>query len=126
MINNFLKEFDVDESELEEAATYYSENGDAKLKEIISKIELMHKQFGGENNSTRGGSAVSAGGSGGDSGGSSQELSLNQVIRLLQDLSDKVNEATDQFIEEFKETYGQPNGGNMLQFQQGMLQMSEG
>lgn len=84
----------------------------------------MHKQFGGENNSTS--SASSSSGGSGAGGGSDQELSLTQVIRLLQDLSDKVNEATDNFIEEFKETYGHPSGSNMMQFQQGMLQMSEG
>lgn len=83
----------------------------------------MHKQFGGENSSTQ------VGGSTGDASSSAmistQELNLSQVINLLQTLSEKVNTATDQFIEEFKETYGSPNGSNMMQFQQGMLQMSE-
>lgn len=115
----YLKEFDVEEGELEEAALYYSSRGDAKLKEIISKIQLMHKQFGGENPSTSAAEGASS------AMVSSQELSLGQVISLLQTLSEKVNAATDSFIEEFKETYGMPGGSNMMQFQQGMMQMSE-
>ena len=80
----------------------------------------MHKQFGGENPSTQGAMDTSS-----TAMTSQQELSLSQVINLLQSLSERVNDATDQFIEEFKETYGMPNGSNMMQFQQGMLQMSE-
>jgi hypothetical protein len=36
-----------------------------------------------------------------------------------------VNSATDQFIDEFIETHGQPSPSNMMYFQQGMLQLSE-
>jgi hypothetical protein len=115
-----LQEHDIEEGELEEAALFYSTRGDAKLKEIISKIQLMHKQFGGENPSTQAAMDSSS-----NAVTSQQELTLSQVINLLQSLSEKVNAATNQFIEEFKETYGLPKGNNMMQFQQGMLQMSE-
>jgi Ni,Fe-hydrogenase I large subunit len=101
---------------------FYSQRGDAKLTEIISKIQLMHKQFGGENPSTQ---TATATGSTSTAVVDAKELSLGQVIQLLQNLSEKVNSATDQFIEEFVETYGQPSASNMMYFQQGMLQLSE-
>lgn len=83
----------------------------------------MHKQFGGENAGTQ--SSTSTTSETSNAVVSSQELSLGQVINLLQSLSEKVNEATDSFIEEFKETYGMPSRSNIMQFQQGMMQMSE-
>jgi hypothetical protein len=116
------QEHDIEESELEEAAMFYSQRGDGKLKEIISKIQLMHKQFGGENPSTQRGGA---GGGGTSTALEVKELSLARVIQLLKSLSEKVNSATDQFIDEFIETHGQPSPSNMMYFQQGMLQLSE-
>jgi hypothetical protein len=104
---------------------FYSQRGDGKLKEIISKIQLMHKQFGGENPSTQRGGAGGGGGGGSSTALEVKELSLARVIQLLKSLSEKVNSATDQFIDEFIETHGQPSPSNMMYFQQGMLQLSE-
>jgi hypothetical protein len=108
---------------------FYSNNGDAKLKEIISKIQLMHKQFGGVNDgsfintsssSSSSSSAVQAG------GGSDRALSLPDLISLLQTLTGKVSSATDEFIIDFKERYGLPKTQDLMQkFEEGMMRLSE-
>ncbi len=78
----------------------------------------MYKQFGGEVQSNEESSSPST--------VTVKELNLGQTIQLLRNLSAKVSAATDRYIEEFSEQYGQPNPGNMQLFQSGMLQMSEG
>jgi hypothetical protein len=112
----------VDEAELEEATRYYASRGDGMLQEITSKIQQMHKQFGGTND----GCVESGSSMGGEEGGAGRDLTLEEVIGVLQTLSDKVGEATDRYAEDFKSQYGLPNNQTlMMQFQQGMMEMSE-
>lgn len=90
------------------------------IQEITSKIQQMHKQFGGTNDGS--GDSNSAGGE----EVSGRDLTLEEVVGVLQTLSDKVGEATDNFVETFKSQHGLPNNQTlMMQFQQGMMEMSE-
>ena len=113
----------MDEVELEEATRYYASRGDGRLQEIVSKMQLMHKQFGGSND---GDDESGRGGSGDAGSGETKDMSLGEVIGILQTLSEKVGQATDRYVEEFKSRHGLPQSQDlMMQFQQGMLEMSE-
>merc|ERR1712000_563393 len=69
----------------------------------------------------------SAGGSGSQrGGGGSKDMSLGEVIAVLQALSERVGNGTDEYVEEFKRVNGLPESKDaMMRFQQGMLEMSE-
>lgn len=88
------------------------------MQEIVSKIQQMHKQFGGTNDGTESGP--------GGGGEEVQEMSLGEIVGILQTLSEKVGQATDRYVEEFKSTHGLPSSqATMMQFQQGMMELSE-
>ena len=57
---------------------------------------------------------------------SSEELTLSKVTEILTKLSDMVGEATDEYCENFINSFGLPQSPDLIQqFQGGMLQMSE-
>jgi hypothetical protein len=110
-----MQEKDISESELQEAKEYYERNGDKTIKEITSKIKKMYGEFGGDVDE-------------GDQGAVERKktLSLDDIVEVIQTLSDRVGAATDAFVTAFKKQYGHPNSAELLNlFQEGMIKMTE-
>lgn len=126
-----LDEFDVDESELEEANAEYMKNGHKELINITNKIRSIYNEFGGE---------IGLEGTDGDLGASPSSARVapaaaavpsekleELAIKLLTVLSEKMLENTERYIVQFKGEYGVPKtAGDFERFQQGLMVITEG
>jgi hypothetical protein len=122
-----LEERDFEEEELEDAVSYYSNKGHAKLNDITFQIKTLYKEFGGDidepidqtNNDSNGNSNLS-------NSCESRELSLEEVVNLLTLLGDRMNELTSPYCEEYTTSKGIPNTPQkMEEFQMGMMSITE-
>jgi hypothetical protein len=134
--NTVYTDKDVEASEVEDAVNTYIAAGHEKLSEICQKIRLIYKEFGGEldggeESSDMGAGVGSSGAAGekgtGSSGGSGKDVSLNDVLEILTVLSEKIGGLTEEYVAEFIEQHGLPNGDAELtqRFQMGMMALSE-
>ena len=110
-----LAEIDCEESELEEAVSYYQNHGSVVLKDISQKIRKIYKQFGGELDNDESNVNV-------PQSEKSKNMNVDDVLEILNALNDKIMMASDGFITKFKEEYGIPNS-EMLSgiFNQGLM-----
>lgn len=109
-----LAEIDCEESELEEAVSYYQSHGSVILQDISQKIRKIYKQFGGQlDNESNDNIPQSE---------KSKSMNVDDVLEILNALNDKIMTASDGFITKFKEEYGIPNS-EMLSgiFNQGLM-----
>ncbi len=114
---SILDEFDVDEDELEEAVETYVAAGDEELMHLSKQLKIIYKQFGGETGDDDATSAPSA---------KASEMSLNDVIVLLEELAQTMMENCDSFCKEFIGKFGTPTSQEMLEkFQTGLFQATE-
>lgn len=111
-----LQEHGVDEDELEEATNYYANSGDKLLGEILEKIKKIHYEFGGDSLDD-------------DDSSSKRErktLAFDTIIEILESLSDKVADATEAYVTQFKKVHGLPTSYELKEkFQVGMIQLSD-
>jgi hypothetical protein len=114
-----LGEYEAEESELEDAVNVYV-NTDAQVREIVDKIKLINYQFGGDRDEE----AEESGGlsSSADAG---REVTLDELIEVLNDLTENISEGMDEYITEFKETHGVPDESNMELFHHGFMRITE-
>jgi hypothetical protein len=114
-----LSEYEAEESELEDAVNVYV-NTDAQVREIVDKIKLINYQFGGDRDEE----AEESGGlsSSADVG---REVTLDELIEVLNDLTENISEGMDEYITEFKETNGVPDESNMELFHHGFMRITE-
>jgi len=114
-----LTEFDAEEVELEDAVTTY-QSTEAQLKEYVQKIKALNYQFGGDDLST---SETE------DGTGHAEplvEMSIDEVVEVIGTLTERINDAMDDFINEFKEQHGEPDQSALgFQFQFGLMQLTE-
>lgn len=94
-----LEERDFDEEELEDAVTYYSNKGQGKLSDIVYQIKVLYKEFGGDVDISSYQSSNDKVNASNDS--ESKEISLEEIVNLLDLLGERVNEITDQYCASF-------------------------
>lgn len=114
-----LDEFDVDEDELEEAVDAYVAAGDEELIHISKQLKAIYKQFGGETGDSEGAesTAVSA---------KAAEMSLDEVVALLEELAQVMIDQSDSYCSEFVGQFGTPRSQqDFMKFQQGLMQITE-
>lgn len=112
-----LAEYEVEESELEEAVDEYTRGGDVELREIVSKLKAIHYQFGGE------GDPADLAQQEADDG--SEDLSLDDLLVVIDTLAGRIAEQMDDYILDFKEQHGLPMGPLMEQFHIGFMRLTE-
>jgi len=111
-----LEQYEYDDDELEEAVQFYILEGNEKLAEISDKIKSIYKEFGGD-------VEVDAP----EASEAAQGLSEDNVVELMQGLSDKMAYNTDIFCSQFIENFGAPTTiQGMEQFQMGLMQIADG
>ena len=114
-----LTEFDAEEAELEDAVTTY-QSSEAQLKEYVQKIKALNYQFGGDDLSA----SDTANGTG--LGEPLVEMSIDEVVEVIGTLTDRINDAMDDFVNGFKEQHGEPDQSALgFQFQFGLMQLTE-
>lgn len=94
-----LEERDFEEEELKDAVSYYSNKGQGKLSEIVYQIKVLYKEFGGDvdiSSYQTSNDKLNASNS-----GESKELSLEEIVNLLDLLAERVNELTNQYCAAF-------------------------
>lgn len=119
MQQSVLGDFEVDESELEEAVQYYSKEGNESIRNLSKQVKLIYVEFGGtmEEEAASGEEK---------SGEESETPSLETCLTLLDKLAEKMAEVTGGYIESFKEQYGTPTTQTGFeQFQVGLMKLSE-
>lgn len=117
-----FEEFDVDESEVDDARTYYIHMGNKEIKEAYHKVKTIHKEFGGdvEVDDDEEEDELDA------DGRPLRELSVQDVVGILETLAERMGEVTDNYVEEFINEHGIPNNKTIITaFQEGMMGLSE-
>lgn len=114
-----LDELNIDEDELEEAVDVYTKENDAELIEIVRQIKSVYKQFGGD--------VVDDEEPESESNQNMKDLSLEELLLLLNKLSSEMKVNTDKYAQKFVEDNGPPSNHKMVeQFHLGLLQLTEG
>mmetsp|Transcript_26612 Transcript_26612/g.26858 ORF Transcript_26612/g.26858 Transcript_26612/m.26858 type:complete len:306 (-) Transcript_26612:210-1127(-) len=124
--SQLLQEYDLDEDELKESVEFYIQQGNMKLKEIISELNKLYQAFGGELDDEH--SSLSKGGKTAASSTShtSGDLTLKQFLNAVAVLTVSVTELTNSFLGQFKERYGVPNTQEGMQrFQLGLMTIQQ-
>lgn len=113
-----LDELDYDEDELEEAVKTYVAAGDEELITITQTLKTIYKQFGGE-----GGDDSEETGAGSSK---ASEMTLPEVLTLLEELAQLMVDNCDTFCQQFVATFGIPSTRELLEkFQVGLFQATE-
>lgn len=113
-----LDEFDIDEDELEEAVDTYIEQGDDALKHFSEQLKMIYKQFGGEVASEQAEAVAKR--------GESFDMSLEDVVTLLEEMVEMMVSHIDQYCEQFVAAYGVPKEQAAVnKFQMGLMQVTE-
>ena len=114
-----LAEADVEDCEIEEAVDYYEEKN-SELKDIVHKIKTLYNDFGGdiEIETTQVTAVEDV---------EDEELSLQDLLLLLQKLSDNMSSRLRKYADQFIDSHGLPNNSPELKqsFQMGMMALSE-
>ena len=110
------EENDVDADELDDATEYYSKNGRKDIKEITNKINILHREFGGN---------VEVDDEEDVDGNPIRDLAVQEVVEILETLAERMGDVTDSYVEEFKEAHGIPDQHTIMAFQEGMMALSE-
>jgi hypothetical protein len=115
------EEYDVDEGEVEDARAFYIRTGNKDIKEAYDKIKTIHKEFGGDvevEEEEDDGLDVD--------GQPLRELTVQDVVAILETLAERMGEVTDNYVEEFIHEHGIPhNNSTITAFQEGMMGLSE-
>ncbi len=113
--DKILAEFDVDESELEDACNTYVKNGDKKLREICERIRMIYKEFGGEIDSEDK-----------ENNDFNEEIPLETIVAMLKSIGGKMSDETESFVQDFKAEYGVPDSRSDIEIFQGkLMELSE-
>jgi len=91
--------------------------GHKELKDVVNRINTLHKEFGG--------SVEVDDGDGEDNGRPVRDLSVVEVVALLETLAERMGDVTDSYVEEFKAEHGVPTEATIGAFQEGMMSLSE-
>jgi len=121
-----LSEFDAEESELEDAVNTYVRT-EPELREIVEKIKTLHYQFGGdkdEDDEEGDGQGLGEGNEA-NGGAALREIPLDELIEVIEEMTERISDAMDDYISNFKDSYGVPDQSNIEQFQQGFMQLTE-
>ena len=110
------EENDIDADELDDATDYYGKNGHKEIKAITNKINILHREFGGN---------VEVDDDENDSGNPLRDLSVQEVVEILETLAERMGDVTDSYVEQFKEEHGIPDQHTIMAFQEGMMALSE-
>lgn len=122
-----LQENDVDDDEFEEAVNAYIAAGDKEIVSLAATLKKLYVNFGGEVEedeeeetsavATTKGKAKTA---------TSNEISYEQLLQLLQLLSNAVLETTDDYAGKFVAKNGIPSDiAGLQQFQLGLMSLTE-
>ena len=121
--NQIFDEFDVDESEVDDAVTTYIREGNNQLRDINEKIQLLYQNFGGDSKSSTGSGNSSI--SMMENSFGDKEINVTKLIEMLELLANLTTAFTNEFVERFKSEHGLPNQQTVLQFQEGMMELSQ-
>ena len=84
---------------------------------MVNRINTLHREFGG--------SVEVDEGEGDDDGRPVRDLSVAEVVALLETLAERMGDVTDSYVEEFKAEHGVPSEATIGAFQEGMMSLSE-
>jgi len=113
--NEILKSYDMDEEDLEEAVTTYIQEGDIELRDISERIRQIYKGLGGD----MGDDSKST------EKGSGKEVTLNDVLQVLNLLLSKSAEKLEDFLSDTKENISAGGKVNMEKLQTAMMKVIE-
>mmetsp|Transcript_12367 Transcript_12367/g.27794 ORF Transcript_12367/g.27794 Transcript_12367/m.27794 type:complete len:278 (-) Transcript_12367:119-952(-) len=103
--------------ELEEACAFYMKEGDEELTQICKSIRAIYRQFGGDVDDEEDASA---------DGGALADMSVDEVVGLMEELGKHMLQATDDYCAKFIDESGIPRTQAHLEaFQMGQMKLSQ-
>jgi hypothetical protein len=130
-----LDEYDVDDDEFEEAVTTYLDAGDEQIVELSKILKKVYQRFGGEvPDDEEESQAVTTTSTSQQKSGSlsksskKKTISLNDLLQLLQLLSERILATTSEYAEEFVSQYGKQTSMSQslaLTFQGGLVEKTQ-
>jgi hypothetical protein len=116
--NKVVDDSDYYLSELEEASNTYVKEGDEELIEIYKKIRALYRHFGGDGGDEDEGAGADE--------GATVDMSADEVVQLMVELTKQVLQATDLYCAKFIDKIGVPKTQAHLEdFQMGQMKLME-
>ena len=114
-------EYDVLEEEVEEAVEAYIKMGREDIEDAAKQIKMIYREYGGE--------VYIEGDEFEDIPGSEKsdkEMSLEELLAVVDVITAKMQEVTKVFIGDFVEKHGKPtSGADVMKFNQGLMSVGQ-
>lgn len=115
-------EYDVLEEEVEEAVTTYIKMGRGDIEDIAKQIKLIYREYGGDVYIEGEDEFEDIPGS----ETSNREMTLEQLLSVVDVITIKMQEVTKIFIDDFIEKHGKPtNSTDVMRFNQSLMSLGQ-